>query len=238
MKDADGFYVLIPHKEPGYLNKLIASRSKPKEVQNDSNENNKKKKVKFKKGTWKHSMLKLLRKWKPSRFITEFHQSKLENLVIYGDGKLRADRFTGPFDASALKSIRKKNPTSFVLINTGTDAYIKIPIKSYIRLANVDKIGINFTLTCGYDEGYTEDDEDRYDIVHDERVIDSINELLLYVEHIRHMVDGIFGLQALCCGYNRYEFLFKIMVYNKNGTVKTYKSDMNDFLEDYDLDKI
>ena len=238
MKDADGFYVLIPHKEPGYLNKLIASRSKPKEVQNDSNENNKKKKVKFKKGTWKHSMLKLLRKWKPSRFITEFHQTKLENLVIYGDGKLRADRFTGPFDASALKSIRKKNPTSFVLINTGTDAYIKIPIKSYIRLMNVDKIGINFTLSCGYDEEDMEDDEDRYDIVHDERVIDSINELLLYVEHIRHMVDGIYELQALCCGYNRYDFQFKIMVYNKNGTVETYKSDMNDFLEDYDLDKI
>ena len=215
MKDADGFYVLIPHKEPGYLNKLIASRSKPKEVQNDSNENNKKKKVKFKKGT-----------------------TKLENLVIYGDGKLRADRFTGPFDASALKSIRKKNPTSFVLINTGTDAYIKIPIKSYIRLMNVDKIGINFTLSCGYDEEDMEDDEDRYDIVYDERVIDSINELLLYVEHIRHMVDGIYELQALCCGYNRYDFQFKIMVYNRNGTVETYKSDMNDFLEDYDLDKI
>lgn len=235
MKDADGFYVLIPHKEPGYLNKFIGARSKPKEVQNDSNENNKKKKVKFKKGSWKHSMLKLLRKWKPSRFITEFHQSKLENLVIYGDGKLRADRFTGPFDASALKSIRKKNPTSFILINTGTDAYIKIPIKSYIRLANVDKIGINFTLTCGYDE---EDDEDRYDIEHDERVIDSINELLLYVEHIRHMVDGIYEMQALYCGYSRCDFRFKIMVYNKDGTVKTYKSDMNDFLEDYDLDKI
>ena len=238
MKDADGFYVLIPHKEPGYLNKLIASRSKPKEVQNDSNENNKKKKVKFKKGTWKHSMLKLLRKWKPSRFITEFHQSKLENLVIYGDGKLRADRFTGPFDASALKSIRKKNPTSFVLINTGTDAYIKIPIKSYIRLANVDKIGINFTLSCWYDEGYPEDDEDRYDIVHDERVIDSINELLRYVEHIRHMVDGIYEMQTLYCGYSRCDFRFKIMVYKKDGTVETYKSDMNDFLEDYDLDKI
>lgn len=238
MKDADGFYVLIPHKEPGYLNKLIASRSKPKEVQNDSNENNKKKKVKFKKGTWKHSMLKLLRKWKPSRFITEFHQTKLENLVIYGDGKLRADRFTGPFDASALKSIRKKNPTSFVLINTGTDAYIKIPIKSYIRLANVDKIGINFTLSFWYDDGYAEEDEDRYDIGHDERVIDSINELLLYVEHIRHMVDGIYEMQALYCGYSRCDFRFKIMVYNKDGTVKTYKSDMNDFLEDYDLDKI
>lgn len=235
MKDADGFYVLIPHKEPGYLNKFIGVRSKPKEVQNDSSVNNKKKKVKFKKGTWKHSMLKLLRKWKPSRFITEFHQTKLENLVIYGDGKLRADRFTGPFDASALKSIRKKNPTSFVLINTGTDAYIKIPIKSYIRLMNVDKIGINFTISCGYDE---EDDEDRYDIIHDERVIDSINELLLYVEHIRHMVDGIYELQALCCGYNRYNFQFKIMVYNRNGAVETYKSDMNDFLEDYDLDKI
>lgn len=238
MKDADGFYVLIPHKEPGYLNKLIASRSKPKEVQNDSNENNKKKKVKFKKGTWKHSMLKLLRKWKPSRFITEFHQTKLENLVIYGDGKLRADRFTGPFDASALKSIRKKNPTSFVLINTGTDAYIKIPIKSYIRLANVDKIGINFTLSCWYDDGYAEEDEDRYDIGHDERVIDSINELLLYVEHIRHMVDGIYEMQALYCGYSRCDFRFKIMVYKKDGTVETYKSDMNDFLEDYDLDKI
>ena len=238
MKDADGFYVLIPHKEPEYLNKLIASRSKPKEVQNDSNENNKKKKVKFKKGTWKHSMLKLLRKWKPSRFITEFHQSKLENLVIYGDGKLRADRFTGPFDASALKSIRKKNPTSFVLINTGTDAYIKIPIKSYIRLMNVDKIGINFTLSCWYDEGYPEDDEDRYDIVHDERVIDSINELLRYVEHIRHMVDGIYEMQTLYCGYSRCDFRFKIMVYKKDGTVETYKSDMNDFLEDYDLDKI
>lgn len=238
MKDADGFYVLIPHKEPGYLNKFIGVRSKPKEVQNDSNENIKKKKVKFKKGTWKHSMLKLLRKWKPSRFITEFHQTKLENLVIYGDGKLRADRFTGPFDASALKSIRKKNPTSFVLINTGTDAYIKIPIKSYIRLANVDKIGINFTLSCGYDEEDMEDDEDRYDIIYDERVIDSINELLLYVEYIRHMVDGIYELQALCCGYNRYDFQFKIMVYNRNGTVETYKSDMNDFLEDYDLNKI
>lgn len=238
MKDADGFYVLIPHKEPGYLNKLIASRSKPKEVQNDSNVNNKKKKVKFKKGTWKHSMLKLLRKWKPSRFITEFHQTKLENLVIYGDGKLRADRFTGPFDASALKSIRKKNPTTFVLINTGTDAYIKIPIKSYIRLANVDKIGINFTLSCWYDEGYPEDDEDRYDIAHDERVIDSVNELLFYVEHIRHMVDGIYEMQALYCGYSRCDFRFKIMVYKKDGTVETYKSDMNDFLEDYDLDKI
>lgn len=238
MKDADGFYVLIPHKEPGYLNKLIASRSKPKEVQKDSNENNKKKKVKFKKGTWKHSMLKLLRKWKPSRFITEFHQTKLENLVIYGDGKLRADRFTGPFDASALKSIRKKNPTSFVLINTGTDAYIKIPIKSYIRLANVDKIGINFTLSCWYDDGYAEEDEDRYDIGHDERVIDSINELLLYVEHIRHMVDGVYEMQALYCGYSRCDFRFKIMVYKKDGTVETYKSDMNDFLEDYDLDKI
>ena len=183
-------------------------------------------------------MLKLLRKWKPSRFITEFHQTKLENLVIYGDGKLRADRFTGPFDASALKSIRKKNPTSFVLINTGTDAYIKIPIKSYIRLANVDKIGINFTLSCWYDEGYPEDDEDRYDIAHDERVIDSINELLLYVEHIRHMVDGIYEMQALYCGYSRCDFRFKIMVYNKDGTVETYKSDMNDFLEDYDLDRI
>ena len=52
------------------------------------------------------------------------------------------------------------------------------------------------------------------------------------------MVDGIYEMQALCCGYSRCDFRFKIMVYNKDGTVKTYKSDMNDFLEDYDLDKI
>ena len=62
--DQDGFIQLIRKQSPDV---------KPKDAKKST-------KNPFKKGSWKHSMLKILKKWKSSKYVSDFHFIQQENV--------------------------------------------------------------------------------------------------------------------------------------------------------------
>lgn len=215
-KQKNEFYSLIP----------ISKESKPK----GSDKDKKAKKPHFKKGSWKHWLYKLAMKWKPSRFVEDFHFTKLENVLIAQSSDPEVMLFKKRVDKHTLKEISRLADDCYILINATSHMFMKISIASYKKLMKIDKIAINFTLQASYD-GECE----IQDIYHFEQVIDSINELAKFINYHRQGIEGVYEVQAQCCAYTDYFFKFKILVYKTDGSCDTYKSDMNDFMKDYGL---
>lgn len=231
MFDSDGYFHLeakIDLTKPHSTKLTIVEKPAKKKKKEKIN------KPKFKKGSWKHYLWKKIRDWRSSQYVEDFHFVKLENLVIYRDdsskdkGKLSIYTTKNRLKKKQLDKL-KKSDDAYVLVNTYDQMYTKIPIKSYLKLIEIDKIIFDLTLT-GIDDG-----GDKFDVYGKTDIVDNINDLMRYVNIQRQGIEGVYDIQAACCGYTIFEFKFKIVVSKLNGEAVTYKSDMNDFMKDYGL---
>ena len=209
-RDTEGFLTLKP-----------AKKDKPKKS---------KKKPKFKKGTWKHWLWKKLKSWKSGKSVEDFHFTRLENLIIYNDGKPKVKIFSSQYSLDKIRKYQDTYKDAYLLINSTDQMYTRISLKSYLKLMEVDKIAINFRLRARYDC-----DVEVADVYELDEVIDSINELCRFINYHRQAINGVYEIQSQCCGYTDYEFKFKILVMKRDGSTETYKSDMNDFMKAYGL---
>ena len=186
-------------------------------------------KVQFKKGSWKHRFLKRLSTWASSRYSIKFHFVKLDNYVVYND---KGRTICVPVRERIKKSLIKKlrgDHEAFIMINTYDQIFTKLSVKAYMKLMRIGKIMIGRHLTGSYDG------VEQYNIYEDTVVIDNINDLMRYINHHRQLIDGICDVEAYCCGYSTHGYDLKIMVQYTDGEVKTYRSDMNDFMKDHGL---
>lgn len=222
------FFELIP------IRKAISveSESKKKKTKREKEEKPKVKKPKFKKGSWKDVLFKRVKDWKSSKLVEDFHFVKTDNLLVYKDpgSKPKVVSTKTRFDLDRIRKIHKSSDEAFVLISAFDRMYMKISLKSYLRLMEIDKIAISFRLRACFDG-----EEEVMDVYQTTQIIDNINALANFIDYHRRGVEGVYEVQAQCCGYTDYFFKFKILVYKRDGSVDTYKSDMNDFMKDYDL---
>ena len=219
--DKDGFLVLIPKKT-----KNDKSESKPKKEKPEKAHKNP-----FKKGSWKSYMYKRLKKWKPSKLSPDFHFVKSENIILMTDGETpKVSLFNHRLTKGKLEKLKQKHQDCAVLINCGVNTYLKISLKSYLKLIEIDKIYISVSITA-LDDGFNE----RFDFYNTEQVITNINDLMSFVNYHRQCIEGIYEIQANVCSFTDVNFKFKIVVLKRNGKAEVYKGDMNDFMAAYDI---
>ena len=193
---------------------------KPKEKSNQP---------KFKKGSWKHWLYKKLKKMYIPKSVEKFHDTKLENYVIYSDTKPRLMISSSKLTKSTIEKLEKKYKNPYLLINSGEDMFTKVSLDSYKKLLGIDKIIIQFEFSV------TDDGEDPYTVDEQLIQIDSINKLFYYLNGESFRIGGLYELQAKISFYSMYDIKHKIMVHRKDGTVETYKNDINKFIKAYGL---
>lgn len=222
MFDNDGFYHLTTKQSA-----LPTKAWKPSEP---IKEKKPKKKDKFKKGSWKYFLWKRLRKWVSSRFVEEFHFVKLTNYLTYGSrvGGYKTEEFCTKLKKSKIKKA-KQAEESMVLVNSYSREFNQISLKSYLKLMEIDKIAIEYELIGDLDG------VERCTVYDTTITIDNINDLMEFIKNHRAGINGVYDIQCYCCAYTTYEFKFKMLVHMRDGSFKTYKSDMNDFMKDFDL---
>lgn len=216
--DQDGFLKLIRKTKP-------EPAEKPKDKPKD-----KEKKNPFKKGSWKHAMLKALLKWKSPKSIEDFHFTKMENLLVSTDDKKRYKRFSTRLTKEKLDQFSVKHKKAMVLINAGDGVYLQITLKCYLALMDIKRLKVSIDLK-GQEDAAGE--SEWFDIFTDELVIDSINELMSFINYYRKLVDGIMTVQAHCCWYTYVKYKIHTVVLKQDGTAEAYKGDFNDFLNAY-----
>lgn len=226
MLNNNGFYQLTPKVELGKnaLNAQIPNRY--------SKKNDKKitEKPKFKKGSWKYVLWKKIQKFKSSRYIEGFHFSKITNYLVYKNSKneYRMEEFSTRIKKSKLAKL-KDSSDAWIMINSHDMEFVKVSLKSYLKLMKIDKIAIEYELTGSYD------DVDQCVIFETFRIIDNINDLFQFIKQHRAGIQGVYDMQSYCCEYTSFDFEFRMVVNFTDGTAKTYKSDMNDFMKDFKL---
>lgn len=189
---------------------------------------NKPEEPKFKKGSWKHWLYKKLKKMYIPKSVEKFHDTKLENYVIYSDTKPRLMISSSKLTKSTIEKLEKKYKNPYLLINSGEDMFTKVSLDSYKKLLGIDKIVIQFEIVVTDDDDpYTADDQ----LIQ----IDSINKLFYYLNGENFRISGLYDLQAKISFYSTYDIKHKIMVHRKDGTVETYKNDINKFIKAYGL---
>lgn len=215
-KKDDGFFTLIPKKK--------------KEPDKKPKKEKKVKAPKFKKGGWKHWFYKKLKNWKSSKFITDFHFEKRENILIACGNDPEVTFFNLRINKSTLKEIQSlSKKDAFVLVDAYDQTYLKFSIESYLKLMKIDKMIISFRLRAN------NDGVEIVDVFEREDVIDNINDLAAYINHHRQGIEGVYEIQSNCCCYTDYDFIVKIVVMKHDGSVETYKGDMNDFMKAYGI---
>lgn len=214
----DGFYIL-------------QSRQKYNPVEDDNKSKNQKK-IKFKKSSWKHWLYHKLKNWNPfSKNVKDFHFSKLSNYLVCIDGdKSQCSKFQKALDSADLKKLEKKYSNCAVLINAYDDIFMKLSIKSYLKLCKIEKMIMSKSI-----KAYFDSDEEDYDVIDQEIVIDNINELCYQISFHRFTISGIDEIQANAYGFTDYVYKFKILIIKTDGNVETYKGDMNSFMKSYDM---
>lgn len=188
------------------------------------------KKNPFKKGSWKAYLYKLLKKWRSSKYVEDFHFVKLENIVIYKKDKPKAILHKKMLSKDEIKRLQDKFPDCYILINSYDNMYSKISLASYLLLMDVDKIAIDFHLQALYDG-----EDEIYDVYKLNTIYDNINDLMSFINYHRQGIAGVYEVQAQCCCYTDFMFKFKIVVMKRDGTTETYKGDMNEFMTKYKL---
>ncbi len=230
MRDQDGFHLLVRR------NVTAASDTVKSVVETTVDHSKKTVKTKtknpFKKGSWKSWLWKNLRKYNPGRWIRNFHNINCQNFIIWretedSDYQVMASNVKLP---KSFVGELKSSDRSHIMISVGDQMYASITPKAYNRLLKVEKIAIYFTMDAHFDG-----DDENVSILDEYHTIDNINDLLSYLNYRRQGVYGVYELQAKCSGYTDYFYNYKILVYFRNGTCKSYKGDMNEFLKDFDL---
>ena len=226
----DDFYVLIRKKPEDTKIDPVIPKENVIEIEPDK-ESHKKKLPKYKKSSWKHALLKRMKKWREDSNVEDFHFTKLENIIIcFGKKKSTVTTSYSRFGIHMLKSIYKKHrDDAYILINATDQMYMKMDIMSYLKLMTIVKIGIDFTLEGSYDG------LEKVDILHSDIIIDNINELCRFINYHRQAIEGVHQLQCECCGFMEYDYRFRMMVWKTDNTVEVYKGDMNDFMTKYGL---
>lgn len=216
---ADEFYHLIPRKKDEPKPEVKKEREK------------KVKPPKFKKGGWKHWLYKKLKGWKSCKYVEQFHFTKRSNILIACESDPEVMFFNHKVGKGTIKKLQKLagKENVFVLIDAYDQVYVKFPVKSYLKLMEIDKMIISFRLRAN------NDDIEIVDVYEDEVVITNINDLAAYINHFRQGIEGVYEIQANCCCFTYYEFKVKIVVMKTDGSVETYKGDMNDFMKEYGL---
>lgn len=226
MINNNGFYQLTPKVD------LTKNTLNSQVMSHQSKKSNKKttEKPKFKKGSWKHVLWKKIQKFKSSRFVEEFHFVKMTNYLVYKNSKndYKMEEFSTRIKKSKIAKL-KQSSDAWVLINSHDLEFVKVSLKSYLKLMKIDKIAIEYKLTGTYD------DVDQCDIFETMCMIDNVNDLFRFIKQHRAGINGVYEMQSYCCEYMSFVFSFKMVVQMRDGQVKTYKSDMNDFMKDYGL---
>lgn len=233
MRDQDGFHLLVrkngttDHKKSTVTRPIMKTTINPekKTVQT-------KIKNPFKKGSWKSQFWKNLRKYTIGRWISHFHNVNFQNYTIYRkeeDGDYEVTAHHNGLPKSFVQDL-KHYDRAYIMIAVGDQMYSRISAKAYKKLMKVEKIAIHFILEALFDG-----EDEKVTLVEDYNTIDNINDLLSYLNYRRQGVYGVYELQARCCGYTDYFYNFKVLVSFRDGTCKTYKGDMNEFLKDFDL---
>lgn len=187
----------------------------------------------FKKGSWKHYMYKILKKWKSSKYVSDFHFVKAENLVIYWNDKVKVKAFKKAPDKETLQKIQKKYEDSFVLINAGEGVFLRISVTSYLKFMEIDKMEIYLHMKCKDDATDT-----WFDIADDYKTIDNISELMSFVNYYRQLVHGVEDVQCAVCTFTYVKYDIRTVVLKQDGSAETYKGDFNDFLTEYEFDPL
>lgn len=224
-RDENGFLRLIKKSKISSSQETIPVPEKITPVEKKPVKESKPKKVKFKKGSWKYFLLKKLRHWRSSKFVKKFHFQKVWNLFILPNGKKN-----GKYLQFNEKVKNIQDPNSYLLINSYDGIYTRVSSKAYHQLCRIDKISLSFTLRGEYDDG------EIFDVYQDDRIIDNVNDLMSFINQHRQGITGVYDMMSYCGGFVIYDFKFRIVVQMKDGEVKTYKSDMNDFMKEFGLD--
>lgn len=200
-----------------------------------SKEEKKKKSSKnpFKKGSWKHYMYKILKKWKSNKYVSDFHFMKAENLIIYRNDKVKVKAFKKVPDKELLQKIQKKYENSFVLINAGEGIYLRISIASYLKFMEIDKMEIYLHMKCKDDATDT-----WFDVMDDYKTIDTIFELMSFINYYRQLVHGVEDVQCAVCTFTYVKYDIRAVVLKRDGSAETYKGDFNDFLSEYKFEPL
>lgn len=175
------------------------------------------KKIKFKKGSWKDSLYKMISKLRKPKNVDKFHDKTRQNIIVH---KNKVER-------SSILTNTKKN--DMVLIDTGYNIYMSLTSSSYEKLGKVRRIAFEYTLKSMEDF-----DSEYFDVYVDRVVVHSINELCSNLVYFRQLADGIAELQALTCSFTRFELVIRVLVYKDNDNVETYKN-INKFIETYNI---
>ena len=183
---------------------------KPKKVK-------KTKKVKFKKGSWKDRLYKMICKLRKPKNVDKFHDKTRQNIILH---KSKYDKSNELFNT-------KKSDT--VLIDTGNNIYMSLTSNSYIKLNKIRRVIFEYKLKSMEDF-----DEKYFDIYTDNVICHDINELCNNLIYFRELIDSIAELQALTCSFTRFQFKIKVLVYKDNETIESYNN-INKFIEAYEI---
>lgn len=180
----------------------------------------------FKKSSWKYWLFQRL---KHHHFSSQFKNP--ENLLIHdgeADDEVQDKHIED--DIKRYKKMLKKDPDAYIMVNAGNKVFMKVSLKSYIKLLEIKDMVIDFSLLTSWDG--LEDEE----VYHQEYLIDSVNELCRFINFHRMGIEGVYDLQSnYCLAFNETTYKMKILVRKIDKTVETYKSDMNDFMKKYGL---
>ena len=177
----------------------------------------KEKKVKFKKGSWKDKLYKLIKNLRKPKNVDKFHDNTRLNYILHHS---KYDTFN--------ELINTKN-NDMVLIDTGNNIYMRLTSTSYAKLGKVRRIAFEYKLRS------MEDFDDKYFDVYSESIVcHDISSMCSMLVYFRQAIDSIAELQALTCSFTRFQFKIKVLVYKDNETVETY-SNINKFIETYGI---
>lgn len=219
--DEDGFLVLDWKKH---------QNDKPKKVKKP------KKKKKKSKGIMKAWVLRLLNSCVPSKMVEKFHDTRMENIVIYDKHDVpHTIRYKGHMDKALFKKIKNKYPDAYVLINGGDGFYSKVSVDTYVKMSKISRVVVHFELHATLDG--RDDDDQRNVISPIDRVIDSVNELVRFHMSERTRVDTI--MDMCCCEfwYDMFDSDYRIAVLYNDGTEDYFKY-INDFFNKLGLSPI
>lgn len=221
-KDKDGFTVLIKSQPDEYY-RVSVQTEKEKPVKKVS-------KNPFKKGSWKFSLLKKLKKHHSTSKVSSFHFTKLENIIIYRNSKPKAILSKKAFSEETLRKMSEKYPDCYILINCRESMYMKLSLKSYLSLMEIDKMVIEYTMKASDDC-----ENETYEIYDNRIVIDNINDLCNWINYYRQLIDGVGEVQAMCCSFTYYKYKVKTLIKKTDGSYETYKGDFNEVLKKYHI---
>lgn len=235
MKDKDGFYILRrreqrvePDNQAQTMFAQLEESTAPKKQ--------KPKKPKLKK-RWMKDLYHKLKDWRPMRQFKSFSESRLFNFTLHvpDGGCFESDvRFSIPKRRFVKRYKSSANAMHF--IDCGDGMFMKISTEAYLKLLKIDRMILRFTLTGMYDSVVPiTEDVDCADLFDHEYVFTHMGELCSFINYHRQLINGIYDIQSACFGFTDYWFDFHIVVKMQDGSVKTYHSNMNDFMKDFGL---